>query len=195
MIRSYLKGQQREWDRHLGCLAAAYRATPHEATSMTPNMLMLGKEVRLPAQVMFGSNSSESEVTSYGAYVDSLRSRMQHAHDIARENLKTSGKHQKTNYDGKAMLQKYVPGDYVWCLNEKVGKNPKLYFPYVGPYLVVVKQLDLNFWIQCIPKGEPRLIHHNKLKPYEGTTRFKWAALDRARNKKYLPDSDDRDED
>ena len=39
MIKAYLKGQQREWDRNLVCLAAAYRATPHESTGMTPNLL------------------------------------------------------------------------------------------------------------------------------------------------------------
>ena len=37
MIKAYLKGQQREWDKHLRCLAAAYRATPHESTGPTPN--------------------------------------------------------------------------------------------------------------------------------------------------------------
>ena len=29
MIKAYLKGQQDEWDLDLGCLAGAYRATPH----------------------------------------------------------------------------------------------------------------------------------------------------------------------
>ena len=54
MIKAYLKGQQREWDKHLGCLAAAYRATPHESTGFTPNMLMFGREARLPIEVILG---------------------------------------------------------------------------------------------------------------------------------------------
>ena len=54
MIKAYLKGQQREWDKHLGCLAAAYRATPHESTGFTPNMLMFGREPRLPIEVILG---------------------------------------------------------------------------------------------------------------------------------------------
>ena len=44
MIKSYLKGQQHNWDQHLGCLAAAYWATPHESTGMTPNLLMFGRK-------------------------------------------------------------------------------------------------------------------------------------------------------
>ncbi len=86
MIKAYLKGEQREWDRHLGCLAAAYRATPHESTGCTPNLLMLGREVRLPAEVMFGSHTITGEsVATYGDYVDKLKETMHHAHEIARK--------------------------------------------------------------------------------------------------------------
>jgi transposase InsO family protein len=44
MIRAYLKGEQSEWDLHLGCLTTAFRSS--ESTGLTPNMLMLGREVR-----------------------------------------------------------------------------------------------------------------------------------------------------
>ena len=46
MIIKYLKGEQKNWDLNLGCLASAYRATPQEATGLTPNLLMLSREVR-----------------------------------------------------------------------------------------------------------------------------------------------------
>ena len=58
MIKAYLKGQDREWDRNLGCLAAAYRSSQHESTGVSPNLLMLGREVRIPAEIMFGSGTS-----------------------------------------------------------------------------------------------------------------------------------------
>ena len=89
MIKAYLKGQQREWDRNLGCLAAAYRATPHESTGMTPNLLMLGREVRLPAEVIVGSSTCHpgEEVALYGHYVNQLCDRLQSAYDVARNHL------------------------------------------------------------------------------------------------------------
>ena len=68
MIRAYLRGEQQDWDLYLGCLAAAYRSTPNESTGFIPNMLMLGREVRQHAEVIFGS-----EVTSYGDYVEDLK--------------------------------------------------------------------------------------------------------------------------
>lgn len=54
MIKSYIRGEQRDWDLYLGCLSGAYRATQHESTGLTPNLLMLGREVRLPSDVTQG---------------------------------------------------------------------------------------------------------------------------------------------
>ena len=56
MIRAYLTGEQNERELNLGCLAAAYRSKPNESSKMTPNLLT-GKQVRLPAEVAFGSST------------------------------------------------------------------------------------------------------------------------------------------
>jgi hypothetical protein len=37
---------QKDWDLWLPYIMAAYRSSRHEATSYTPNLLMLGREVR-----------------------------------------------------------------------------------------------------------------------------------------------------
>ena len=188
MIKAYLKGQQNRWDENLGCLAAAYRATPQESTSMTPNMLMLGREVRLPAEVIFGNpHPNNGEVASYGNYVSFLREKMQHAHEIAREHLNAAAERQKAIYDSKISVNSYKPGDYVWYLNEnrKVGISPKLQVKYFGPCLVIMKVNDLDYVIQINDKGKRKLVHHNKLKPYEGDQSLGWAK--KALKSKKLP--------
>ena len=58
MIKAYLCGEQKKWDLYLGCLAGAYRITPNEATKMMPYLLTIGREVRLPAELVFGSTNS-----------------------------------------------------------------------------------------------------------------------------------------
>ena len=60
MIMSYLKGRQREWDRNLGSLVGAYCVTPHKSIGMTPNLLMLGRETRLPIEVILGSKCTST---------------------------------------------------------------------------------------------------------------------------------------
>ena len=39
---------------NLGCLAGAYCATQHESTGPSPNLLMLGQEIRLPSDIIQG---------------------------------------------------------------------------------------------------------------------------------------------
>jgi transposase InsO family protein len=175
MIRAYIRGEQRNWDLHLGCLAAAYRATSNESTGFTPNKLMLGREVRLPGEVVFGSK--DQPLSTHGEYVDSLRTRMQKAHELARKHQESSTKRQKDAFDGKTLLNKYRPGDLVWYLAEirKEGISPKLQCPYQGPYVVVKKLGDLDYTIQLNAKGTQRVVHHNKLKPYEGDQKVNWA--------------------
>ena len=131
MIKAYLCGEQQGWDLHLGCLAGAYRATPHESTSLTPNLMTMGREVRLPAELIFGSTISdqEGEITTYCDYVDVLQDRMQHAHQFARKYISSTAKRRKELYDTKVALNRYSQGDVVLCLNEsrKVGAMPKFW--------------------------------------------------------------------
>ena len=75
MIKSYLK-EQGEWDLHLGCLAAAYRSSVHASTGLTPNLIMLGREVRIPVELLVNTSGQE-EVASYGEYVSMLRHQIQ----------------------------------------------------------------------------------------------------------------------
>ncbi len=94
MIRAFLRGEQNNWDLNLGCLAAAYRATPQASTGLTPNLVMLGREVRLPVEVVYGSKTHSGDVIAhYGEYVNQLRKRMQHAHSICRQHLEVAAKH------------------------------------------------------------------------------------------------------
>ena len=178
MIKAYLCGEQKQWDLHLGCLAGAYRATPNEATKLTPNLLTMGREVRLPAELVFGSTGSyrDEEVTSYGKYVDVLRSRMQHAHEIARKHLSSAAKRSKEIYDTKIAVNKYAEGDMVWCLAEarKVGTMQKLEPAYEGPFLIKRKISEINFVLMLDKTGKQKLVHHNKLKPYVGEKPPNW---------------------
>ena len=178
MIKAYLCGEQTEWDLHLGCLAGAYRATPNESTRLTPNMLTIGREVRLPAELVFGSTNTYNgeEITTYEDYVDILRTKMQHAHEIARKYMATASKRSKELYDVKVAFHRYQEGDVVWCLMEvrKVGVTPKLEYVYEGPFLVKKKLSELDYVLQLDRSGKERPVHHNKLKPYEGDHPPRW---------------------
>ena len=181
MIKAYLKGQEDEWDRNLGCLAAAYRATVHESTGLTPNLLVLGREVRLPAEVMFGKRAmtSETDIVNYGQYVTDLRGHLQHGHTVARKHLAAATKRQKDGYDAKANFHDYSQGDLVWYASDisQLHLAPKLRNPFMGPVLVLKKINDLNFLLQFDERGTKRVVHNNCMKPFLGEKQLPWAKL------------------
>ena len=54
MISAYVSKHQRDWDENLNLLTAAYRSTVHDTTGLSPNYLMLGREVKTPLEVNLG---------------------------------------------------------------------------------------------------------------------------------------------
>ena len=133
MIRCFIKGKQEQWDLYLEALASAYNSTPHATTSFSPNLLFLGRETRMPAEL--GAGVCDESSDNYGEYVHKLKAKMQKAHEIARKNLKSKANYVKNNYDSKCFMHKYNVGDMVYLLNElrHIQQCPKLQPIYKGP--------------------------------------------------------------
>ena len=54
MLKSFTETEQSDWDENLPYVMMAYRATIHERTKCTPNLLIFGHESRLTDDIMFG---------------------------------------------------------------------------------------------------------------------------------------------
>ena len=99
LIRCFLKGNQKHWDDHLQQLAGAIRSTVNRSTSFTPNMMMLGREVMLPVDLMIAAKDLEHLYPA--EYVKKLREVMNQVHTLAREKLVSYQKRQQRDYDLK----------------------------------------------------------------------------------------------
>ncbi len=174
MIRSFIKGEQEQWDRYLSCLTAAYRATPHESTGLTPNLMMLGREVRLPEVAPL----VEGDPMSPGNHSTELRTTLARAHELARQHLHRAARKRSSQHDIKLCAKPYKPGDLVWYLteNRKEGISPKLQPLFQGPCLVLNKLSELDYRIQLDHQGTIKVVHHDKLKRYEGNRSLAWAS-------------------
>ena len=53
MLSMFVDDNHRNWDEQIPYVMMAYRATEHETTGMSPNMLMLGREISTPLDIMF----------------------------------------------------------------------------------------------------------------------------------------------
>ena len=65
----------------------------------------------------------------------------------------------------------------MWYLNEArwEGISPELQPTYNGPHLILNNFNNLDYLMQKANNPKPVVIHHNKLKPYEGNASLKWA--------------------
>ena len=102
-------------------------------------MLMLGREVNTPAQLMYPNAKEKHE--DQGEYVSGLMKTMENAHECARSTLKTSLKRMKRSYDLRVLRRPYAEGDSVYLLDTASvkDKSRKLLAPWKGPALKVKK--------------------------------------------------------
>ena len=110
----------------------------NKSTGYTPNMMMLGREVNQPVDLLFPTKATEM---SADQYVAELQKSLKKAHDVARRNLKTTQERMKRDYDLKTYVRVYDVGDPVYILDTATikGHCKKLSPPWKGPGIVVNK--------------------------------------------------------
>lgn len=178
MLSAFVNENQKNWDELVPFVMLAYRSSVHSSTDMSPCMLMLGREVRLPVDLIFGDpekNNPEKEA-SYTHFVKNLRDKMNTVQEKVRKNLKLSSDSMKTVYDAKLNFKIYKENDLVWYYypTRRKGFSPKFQKPWIGPCKVLRKLNDLVYRIQIKPYGKPKVVHNNKLKPYIARNEGNW---------------------
>ena len=163
MIRCYIEGRVRQWDKDLSLLVMALHATENRSTGFTPNMMMLGREVMTPIDLMMGTAQVNLEKFKPAEWVDLLLKTLADTHAFARQELRATQYRQKRDYDLRIQVRKYEVGDLVYMKDDatKVGESKKLRPPWKGPYVVV--KSDPPLYTVRGRKGDS-IIHHDRLK-------------------------------
>ncbi|CAC5408847.1 unnamed protein product [Mytilus coruscus] len=132
------------------CIIGAVRARRNSQTGFSANMMMLGREIFQPLDVILGTSNWNADRKEVPQYIKDLVENLKKVHDIARDNLKASQERQKGIYDLKYNQNIYNVGDVVCKLNQatKVGQSGKLKSPWKGPYLTIFNSLAITCTIQ-----------------------------------------------
>ncbi|KAJ8956752.1 hypothetical protein NQ318_014109 [Aromia moschata] len=150
----------------------AYRSSVYETTvyeqRQTPASIVMGRELRLPCDLMFGCTPGDDVAGE--DYVSTLRQRMDNIHERVRSNIQSASDRMKETYDINANDGRYQPGNQVWLYNpqRRRGLSPKLQSSWEGPYEVVTRINDVVYRIQKLPRGKPKVVHFNRLAPFAG---------------------------
>jgi len=102
MLGKIVSEQQCDWDNHVPYVLAAYNATEHSATGYTPNMLVYGRELRFPNELMY-AEVGDDEVTliSSIAFVAERQTLFQKAFTVVREMLGKAAERSMKRYEGQ----------------------------------------------------------------------------------------------
>ena len=162
IIRCYLGSGVKDWDRDLSVLTGSIRALPNRQTGCTPNMLMLGREVTQPLDLVFGDVTREIEKEPQ--YLIELRARLNRAHALAREKIEVAQKIQQTYYNANKRQSDYEPGDLVLMVNKSriPGVSQKLMPVYRGPYMV--QDVLTPVLLRVRDRKRCKVVHHDMIK-------------------------------
>lgn len=161
---------QRDWDMHLPLVLMAYRSAVQDSTSCTPALLMLGRELRTPVEMVFGKPPDTPVAPAGPEYARRLQDRMESAHAFARDQMQKAGVRQKRNYDLRSKGRDFRPGELVWVYSPKrrKGRCPKLDCHWQGPCEVLEKLSEVVYRVQLPPRGRRVALHRDRLAPYRG---------------------------
>ena len=132
MLRTLLLNRSEDdWDLLLPYIMRSIRASPHQATSETPNFLMMGREVRLPEHLLYGPDAGETY--SREQYALEIQKRLEVAHDLLRKSqltIRTNDRQERPSFN---------IGQLVWLRTKRFskGSSQKLQPKYSGPYTVL----------------------------------------------------------
>jgi len=181
LLGKIVSENQRDWDGHVAYVLAAYNATEHSATGYTPNMLVYGRELRFPNELMY-ADLGDGEVTHISSvgYVAERQELFQKAFATAREALGLAAERSKKRYDMRVKPTKYQVGDWVYyfCPRHRVGRSPKWQRFYSGPFLVIDILGAVNLRIQKSARANMMVVHVNKVKLCLGETPTPWLDIE-----------------
>ena len=168
MLSTVVSDNQKDWDEWLPYVMMAYRSSVHETTSHTPCLMMFGREMNLPIDIMFPPPPHETRDANPSEYVQKLQSSLETVFDVARDKTETSVNRQKMNYDIHSNYKVFNSGDKVWLFTptRKKGLSPKLQRFWDGPYIVKDKLSDVTYRIKKSQRSKPKVVHHDRLKLY-----------------------------
>lgn len=189
-LSMFVEIHQRDWDKHIPYLLMAYRTAVHESTKVTPAKLMLGREIRVPVDLVFGRPENECVYEGITEYGEKLAESILETHEFARSTLKTSSLRMKRQYDVDAKTKLFHAGDVVWLFSSfrKKGLAKKLMRPWTGPYRIVKRINDLVYKIQLTPNSKPKIVHRNRLWKYSGRMQSEDTVLRRSTRVRKEPD-------
>ncbi|CAF1183322.1 unnamed protein product [Didymodactylos carnosus] len=173
MISQYAEGKDNSWDKELQKLALAIRTSVNESTGETPAFLNLGRDPRLPLDLLIGDTTSgppgspDDQKKATKSYRDRLIEDLKYAYQVAREHAQVKKLTQKAYYDRHTTSRQFNKGQLVWVAIPHGAFVGKLHPRWQGPCKILEKITPSTFKIQRLSdRVTMGTVNADRLKPY-----------------------------
>jgi transposase InsO family protein len=161
MIQHYTKPGCHDWDQYMMVVAASYRATKHASTGYSPNMLMFGRELNHPADLVYGRVEGSTLDRDANEHVKSLEKQLRTVWTHTRQNMMKAAEIQQKSRARDVIDWQFKPGDIVYKI---LPRGAKISPRWVGPCQVIAV---VSKWLIEIEHQHRRyLVNANNLKPF-----------------------------
>ena len=169
MIASFADGKHDEWDKSLHLFGLALRIAVNESTGVSPSLLNLGREIRLPIDRSLNPIISSDYVKDAQNIACNIPDSLKKLIEDVRKNLRHVQEVNKFYHDEKRRHFEFKVGSLVWVRNNQLSdKNNaqmgKLCEKWSGPYKILSKN-GLTYILDMPKKFVPKR-HVSDLKPY-----------------------------
>ena len=149
-----------DWTEMTPYALSAYRASRHESTGYSPNVMLFGRELAAPIDITYGRGVDLPGCPSQ--YVQWLVYALTYTHSRAREHLGEQLAKQKMYHDRRLKKREFEVGDSVLYLRPT---NKKLQGSWVGPY-TVKKKFESRYHYIIVKDGKDRRATAEQLRPF-----------------------------
>ena len=151
MLAKCVNDEQSNWSQQLPYVVMANRTSVHESTGYTPHFLVYGQEVCLLIDFMY-PNPSDQPPADIIEFVSARKVRFHKPYDSVRTALNFNQRRRNAIYNRKVHGPTYQVDQKVLLHNPvvPVGKSPKFFSPWKGPYVILQCLTDVTYRIQEI---------------------------------------------
>lgn len=155
-----LSDAQKDWDLLVPLVCLYYRATVHASTGVSPALLMLGRELRLPVDIIFPPLSTSKSET-YPEYVVNLERKLFLASEYARAHLRLTWDQMSTAHPVSKKLSQLDISKPVLLFNPSVpkGTSPKLACLWRGPFQILQQLSPYLYRIKVGGRRGSQVVH------------------------------------
>ena len=165
IIKKLVDDRPELWDTYITPALYAYREVPSASTGFSPAVLLFGRPITGPLDVLKQTwtvetlDETEREASKY---VQELKEKLKHSWTVASKAIKKARARQRNYYNKHTKDRELQVGDKALLLLPE-GQN-KLQISWQGPYPVTAKLSRTNYTIRI--RGKEKTFHINLLKKF-----------------------------